>query len=145
VTIPDLAVATSITLQDVGLTADSSYWLIPDRKNSGIYTGVQLRAFGRYDYRSNPQWFDRDLDNWRWDVGSTLPNDLSITGEWGYQTWPSDVLGAVIILAAYYTKFPDAIISGGIQTTEGTVVLGFPDPVQSFVEDWRLSQPLDSA
>jgi hypothetical protein len=25
------------------------------------------------------------------------------------------------------------------------VVLGFPDPVQSFVEDWRLSQPLDSA
>lgn len=145
VTIPDLAVANSVALQEQALTADSTYWLLPDPKTSGIFTGIQFRPFGRYDYRSNPQWFDRDLDNPRWSYGSTLPNDLAITGEWGYQTWPADVLMAVTILAAYYTKFPDAIISGGIQTTEGTVVIGFPDPVQAFIEDWRLATPLDSA
>lgn len=142
ITIPDLQLANSVTLQDVTLDANSTYWLIQDRRSTGIYTGIQFRAFGRYDYRSNPQWFDRNLDNWRWDVGSRLPNDLSITGEWGYRTYPSDVLTAVTILAAYYTKYPDAIISGGIQTTEGTVVLGFPDPVQAFIEDWRLSDPV---
>jgi hypothetical protein len=145
ITIPDLAFAHDVTLQGSTLTANSTYYLIPDPRTSGIYTGLQLRPFGRYDYRSNPQWFDRNLDNPRWDLGSTLPNDLSITGEWGYQTVPSDVLMAVTILAAYYTKFPDAIISGGIQTTEGTVVIGFPDPVQAFIEDWRLATPLDSA
>ena len=142
ITIPDLAVANDVTLQGTSLTLDSTFYLIPDRKNTGIFTGIQFRPFGRYDYRSNPQWFDRDLDNPRWAYGSTLPNDLAITGEWGYHTLPSDVLMAVTILAAYYTKFPDAIISGGIQTTEGTVVIGFPDPVQAFIEDWRLSEPM---
>ena len=145
ITIPDLQLANSVTLQGVTLDVDSTYYLIPDRKNTGVFTGIQFRAFGQYDYRSNPQWFDRNLDNWRWAAGSRLPNDLAIEGEWGYRTYPSDVLTAVTILAAYYTKYPDAIISGGIQTTEGTVVLGFPDPVQAFIDDWRLSEPLVAA
>jgi hypothetical protein len=143
ITIPDLTSANIVSLQGIDLTTDSTYYLIPDRKNTGVYTGIQFRPFGRYDYRSNPQWFDRNLDSWRWGQGEgSLPNDLSITGEWGYRTTPPDVLSAVTILAAYYTKFPDAIISGGIQTTEGTVVIGFPDPVQAFIEDWRLSEPV---
>jgi hypothetical protein len=145
VTIPDLTVANSVSLQGTALTADSTYWLIPDRRNSGVYTGIQFRAFGAYDYRSNPEWFDRNLDNWRWAAGSRLPNDLAVEGEWGYHTPPPDVLSAITILAAYYTKFPDAIISGGIQTTEGTVVIGFPDPVQAFINDWQLSDPLVAA
>ena len=117
--IPDLRTATSVTVNDAPLTADASYYLIPDRHDQTIYTGLQFRAFqGRSNpsrsYLSDPLWFDKNLDNpyYRARGGGvddwSQPNDLSITGDWGWSPLPSDVLQATKVLAAFYTKRPDS-------------------------------------
>src|SRR6266581_4697665 len=93
--IPDLRTATSVTLQSTPLNANSTYWLIPDATTGGsVNLGIQFRPFNQqYAYLSNPEWFDRGLDilfhyyGVRW---STLPNDLVITGNWGWDPYPDD-------------------------------------------------------
>ena len=146
VTIPDLQSATSVTLQGATLTADSTYYLIPDRANSGVYTGIQFRAFGA-DWRSNPEWFDRNLDTY-WQRFNTpwgsLPNDLVITGTWGWATLPIEVWQATRIYAAWLTKRTDAILTNVIQGPEGTIsdLSQLPPEVAQFVEEWRLGSLL---
>lgn len=121
VSIPDLRSVTSVTLQGATLEADASYWLLPDAKHSGVYVNVQLRAFGG-DYRSNPQWFDRNLDQPWYREGSGLPNDLVITSSaWGWDSKPDELLIGVKALAAWLTKRADAALSGGIVDAAGTV------------------------
>ena len=142
VTIPDLRSTSEITLQGTTLEAESTYYLVPDRMNTGVYTGVQFRAFGAYDYRSNPEWFDRNLDNPRWGRDHySLPNDLVITGTWGHVPIPAEVQHATIVLAAYYVLRSDALLSGQLARLEQGVVLDYsnlPIEVQNFVETWRL-------
>lgn len=142
--IPDLIVASTITLQDVELTDGETCWLIPDRQNTGVFTGIQVRPYGFYDYRSNPQWFDRNLDSWLWPYygRGDLPNDLKITGQWGHVTYPAELLHATMVLAAYYTKRPDAVLSGGIQTPEGGIfdLSRLPVEVGQFIEDWLIGE-----
>lgn len=142
-TIPDLRQANTVTLQGTDLTADSTYYLIPDRNNTGVFTGIQFRAFGQgRDYRGNPEWFDRNLDSWRYRGEWSLPNDLSITGEWGHVTLPPELLHATTVLAGYYTKRPDAVLSGGIQTPEGGIfdLSALPVEVTTFIADWKLGE-----
>lgn len=147
-TIPDLKQANLVTLQGTDLTVDETYYLIPDRNNSGVYTGIQFRAFGQNnDYRANPEWFDRNLDNWYWRGRNnewSLPNDLSITGEWGHVPLPDELLWATTVLAGYITKRPDAVLSGGIQTPEGGIfdLSRLPVEVNVFVDNWRLGESL---
>jgi hypothetical protein len=139
--IPDLLTASSVTLQGSDLVAESGYWLVPDRNNTGTYTAIQFRPFGRYDYRSNPEWFDRNLDSWRWPL-SSLPNDLVITGEWGHRSLPPELLHATVVLAGYYTKRSDAVLSGGLQTPEGNIfdLSNLPVEVSTFIEGWKLGE-----
>jgi len=146
-TIPGLRTATSVTLQGSALTADSTYWLTPDAQQTGVYTGLQLRAFGSGrqggpSYLSNPEWFDRDLDSPKamYRGLSSLPNDLSIAGAWGYTDIPEPVLHATKVLAAYYTKRPDAILSGSLVTPDGNFVnlSTLPIEVRAFVDEWRV-------
>lgn len=144
VAIPDLIVASSVLLQGVDLVADESYWLIPDRNNTGVFTGIQFRAYDTYDYRSNPEWWDRNLDSRLWGHygQGRLPNDLKITGQWGHVTYPSELLHATLVLAAYYTKRPDAVLSGGIQTPEGGIfdLSRLPVEVGQFIDDWKVGE-----
>lgn len=120
VSIPDLRAATSVTLQGSALDADESYWLLPDTRHSGVYVNLQLRAFGS-DYRANPQWFDRNLDQPWYGQGSGLPNDLAITGDWGWVDKPDELLLGVKALAAWITKRADAVLSGGVTDQAGNV------------------------
>ncbi len=150
VTIPGLRTATSVSNQGTALVADSTYYLIPDSQQTGVYTGIQFRAFGTRGmegpwWLSNPEWFDRNLDS-PWYPGNrggatSLPNDLSIAGDWGYiddATMPEAVRHAVKVLAAYYTKRPDALLSGGITTPDGNTfdLTRFPIEVQDFIREW---------
>lgn len=151
--IPGLRTASSVTLQSAALAADSTYYLVPDSQQSGVYTGIQFRAFGTRGqgswWLSNPEWFDRNLDSpwypanrsggWQ----TSLPNDLSIAGTWGYlddSTMPEAVRHAVKVLAGYYTKRPDAILSGGITTPDGNTfdLSRYPVEVQDFIREWNV-------
>lgn len=121
VSIPDLRTATSITLQGSALTADESYWLLPDTRHSGVFVNLQLRTFGG-DHRSNPQWFDRNLDQAWYHVGYGLPNDLVIVGDWGWTSKPDDLLLGVKSLAAWITKRADAVLAGAVQNPDGSIL-----------------------
>ncbi|MEO8549314.1 MAG: hypothetical protein ABI678_05060, partial [Kofleriaceae bacterium] len=59
---------------------------------------------------------------------------------------PEAVRHAVKVLAAYYTKRPDAILSGAITTPDGNFVnlSALPVEVRSFIEDWRVGSMLQS-
>ena len=145
-TIPDLRTVSAASLQGTTLTADSTYWLIPSRQQpvSGdpIYTGIQLHAYSRWDYRANPEWFDRNLDQWRWQGGYSLPNDLVITGLWGWTTTPSQWKFATIALASYYYQHADALFSGARATPEGNIfdLSALPSEVRELVADWAIGE-----
>ena len=64
-TIPDLRSTTAVTLNDAALTADSTYYLIPDRNNSGVYVGIE---FPSYRQRLSPglNTFDINYTHLRW-------------------------------------------------------------------------------
>lgn len=149
-TIPGLRTASSIQLAGSAITADQSYWLIPDALQTGLYTGIALRGYNqRRDgpgYLAYSDWFDTNRDQiWRRGGNFTSqPNDLSIAGSWGFvdnSDFPEPIRFAAKVLAAFYTKYPDAVLVGSIQTAnDGSIDLsGFPLPVQQFVADWRLS------
>jgi len=150
-TIPDLRSVTSVTLNGSALTQNSSYWLMPDRHDPTIFTGIQFRAFqSRMRPRSDwwigsADWFDRgyDLVNRQGVADDTsMPNDLVITGNWGWSPIPDDVLQATKVLAAFYTKRPDAVLADVEITPEGNarIFKGVPLEVREFVMDWALGE-----
>ncbi len=147
--IPDLRVATSVTLNGAALTADTTYYLMPDRHDPTMFTGIQFRAFqGRSDAPSwshGGTWFDYgfDLPNRASPVSdSSLPNDLIITGNWGWSPLPDDLLQATKVLAAYYTKRPDSVLADVQITPEGAALIykNLPFEVKEFVMDWALGE-----
>jgi len=146
--IPGLRTATSVTLQSTALTANTTYWLLPDDQQTGVYTGIQFRAFrgpgyGGEWYLSNPEWFDRNLDSWRYPgTGGALPNDLVIVGAWGYTTIPDPVLLATKALASWYTLRPDALLSGVRFTPDGNVfdLSKYPAEVAQFIVEWKTGE-----
>lgn len=149
--IPGLATATSVTLQGTALVADTTYWLLPDDQQSGVYTGIQFRAFRRPGsggkwWLGNPEWFDRDLDSpfypGNYGLGGTLPNDLVIAGTWGYATIPDPALLATKALASWYTLRPDALLSGTRFTPDGNIfdLAKYPTEVAQFITDWKTGE-----
>lgn len=148
-TIPDLQSVTSVTENGATLVANETYYLIPDRRSSGIYTGIQLRVPDqRRDgpwYLHNAEWWDRGLD-WRRSTYTSDANDLVITGTWGYNTdstapaLPDELLHATKVLAAWYTKRPDSVMAGVQVSPEGAVsdFRNVPQEVAGFIEEWRL-------
>ena len=149
--IPDLRTVSSITLQGTALAADSTYWLVPARQQpssgSTIYTGLQFRAYDTYDYRSNPEWFERNLDSPYWAHRRYgLPNDLVITGLWGWASVPAQWKLATLVLAGYEYKRPDSLLANVAITPEGaTLDYGqMPPEVRELIEGWRLSETVVS-
>jgi hypothetical protein len=146
IAIPDLRTASSITLQGSTLTADSTYWLVPAKQQPGdgttIYTGLQFRAYDTYDYRSNPEWFDRNLDSPYWSVRRYgLPNDLVITGLWGWTSVPAQWKIATLVLAGWNYKRPDSLLANVAITPEGNELQygQMPPEVRELIDGWRLS------
>lgn len=148
---------TSVTLAGSTLAADTSYWLIPDVQQTGVYTAIQTRAFGaRRDgpaYLHYPDWFDTNKDSPKYGgLLNSLPNDLVIVGDAGYidggtPDLPEPARFATKVLAAFYTKYPDAVLVGSISTVnDGSIDLsGFPLPVVQFVADWKAHSGVGSA
>jgi hypothetical protein len=141
VALPGLISTTSVTLAGTSMTLDTDAHLIPDTQQTGSYVGIQFRPFGAgANYRSWPSWFDTNLDR-RWYPGfSSDPNDLVITGTWGYNPLPDELLLATKALAFWYTKRPDAILGGVSLTPAGAEVdlSQYPVEVREFISAWRL-------
>lgn len=147
VALPGLRTASSVALSDSALTADDTYHLIPDTQQTGVYIGIQFRPFGRgADYRSWPNWFDTNLDR-RWYPGYTSdPNDLVITGDWGYVDYPDELIHATNVLAAWYARRPDSLLGGVSVTPGGTEIdMGaLPIEVRLFIDSWKIGTSLVS-
>lgn len=142
VTIPDLRAASNVTIAGSTLTADETYWLIPSVQAPDIYTGVQVRGYRTGSpnwYLAYPEWFDRNLDNARWGL-SSLPNDLVVTGLWGWTQPPAVWKLATMALAGYFLKHGDALLAGAAQTPEGAILdySAFPSEAQHLIKDWSL-------
>lgn len=148
--IPDLRSVSSIAQAGTTLTADTTYYLIPDRHDTTIYTGIQFRPFQSHfranqSYLSNPEWFDRNLDNprhWGGVYDSSPPNDLVITGNWGWSPIPAEVTQATKVLAAFYTKRPDSVLADVEITPQGNarIFSGLPLEIREFIMDWALGE-----
>lgn len=154
--LPGMRSVSSVTQQGTALVADSTYYLIPDPMQSGLYTAIQLRGFGaaRSDgpwYLHNPEWFDRDLDNPRYfpqGQWTSLPNDLVVAGSAGYldADMPETVRHVNKVLAVFFTKRPDAILSGAVSTPDGSSfdLSGYPIEFQDFVREWKVGGYVES-
>lgn len=157
--LPDLRSVNSVTLNTATLTQNSSFYLIPDRINSGVYVGIEIPAIrlraeygGGYSYKAAPDWWDRNMDSPKWQAWgwSALPNDLAIdSDQWGWAAadYPEELLHATKVLAAWFTVRPDSVFSNVIQTPGGTLadVSQYPPEVQMFVGQYRLEDSAVSA
>jgi hypothetical protein len=144
ITIPDLRTASTVTRQGTTLTADSTFWLLPSPQAADIFTGVQLHQYNLYDYRSNPEWFDRNLDQqwYRYGSLSSMPNDVVITGLWGWTSVPAQWKLATLTLAGYEYKRPDSLLANVSMTPEGGILdYGqMPPEVKELIDGWKLPQ-----
>ena len=149
--LPDLRSVSAISMNGAALTADQTYYLMSDRHDPSIFTGIQFRAFqGRQRpangwWVGNSAWFDNgyDLPNRARPVDdSSQPNDLVITGNWGWSPLPEDLLQATKVLAAFYTKRPDSVLADVEITPEGNarVYSGLPLEIREFIMDWALGE-----
>lgn len=144
--IPDLRTATTVSKSGGELAADSGYWLLPDRYSQDIFTSIQFRVFQPFPegpwYLHDAGWFDKGLDfgNAAGRSWTSLPNDLTILGDWGWDTLPDELELATKVLAGYYTKRPDSLLSGSSVSQDGTYrdYSNLPIEVQDFVRDWNL-------
>lgn len=143
--LPGLRSVGTLSLNGAAFTANESYWLVPDAMQTGVYLAVSFHPFGGQDYRSNPQWFDRNLDSPKWQSlqqsRRSLPNDLIIANSaWGYldANLPEPVRDANTRHAAWLTLRSDALLSGARATETGIFDLSnLPIEVQQFVASWK--------
>lgn len=147
IALPGLAASSSITLASTTLTLNETAWLIPDSQQTGLFTGLQFRPFNaRAGYRSFPDWFDTNKDQ-RWYPGfGSDPNDLVITGDWGFASLPDELIHATNVLAAWYTRRPDSLLGGVQSTADGTIIdMGaLPVEVKLFIENWSIGNAVVS-
>jgi len=144
-TIPDLRLPGTVLLNGVELTRDSTYYLVPDRNNSGVFVAIEFPGRTGYfdDYRRYPDWFDRGLDDPRWRnrTARALPNDLEFRNPlWGHSPLPAELIQATVILAAWLTKRSTAGLANVVIAPEGGILdyTAWPPEVRSFVDDWRI-------
>lgn len=149
ITVPDLRSVATVTLGGSTLTEGETFHPIPSAQANDIYTGIQVRTFrGPWTstnwYLAYPEWFDRNLDSPLYGTrgDTSLPNDLVVTGLWGWANPPSVWKLATLALAGYYIKHGDALLSGAAQTPEGAVLdySQFPSEVQRLIMDWKLGE-----
>lgn len=142
--IPDIHRVESVSWNGSDLTPDSTVYFIPDRLNTGVFVAVEIPALMGIgeDYRSFPEWFDRNYDSprWRGRRSQTLPNDLTITGDWGHDPYPLELLRATTILAAWMTRRANALLANAAQDATGAILdySAWPPEVTSFIHEWRI-------
>lgn len=157
--IPGIRTVTAVNWQGSAMTFSvppgnsGACWFLPDVQQSGIYTGLQLRVYRStpQGYLANPDWFDMNLDSPYHPANRgggymqhTIPNDLTITGDWGYldADLPEPLLHATKVLASFYTMRGPTILADVILTPAGGVMnlAKFPGEAQDFITEWRLGE-----
>lgn len=143
--IPDCRSVSAVRLNGAELEQDVTFFLQPDRMQSGVFVGIELPDRNAFNYLRTHDWFDRgyDLPEYRRRLVSGLPNDLAIDStQWGHDPLPAELQHACAVLAAFYSIRPDALLSGARQTPEGNVfdLSRLPLEVQGFVNDWKLTE-----
>ena len=158
--LPIPALRTATTVVYGGTTLDSTaYWLLPDVLQTGVYTGIQFRAFRVSDsgpwWLANSLWFDKALDS-PFNPGNygggyvftSMPNDTSITGDWGYDPGrePSAFLHALAAFAGFYAMRPNALLADSVITPQGGVLSysQMPAEVRDFIAAWSAGQQVVS-
>ena len=158
VPIPGFRTLTTVTYGGATVTANASYWALPDAQQTGVYTGLQFRAF-RADGQPNwwyadPNWFDKALDSpfYPGNYGggyayTSMPNDLTIVGSAGYDNTveggvPYPVLNAIKVYAAFETMRPTSLLADVAITPQGGVInySQMPAEVRDFIAQWRIGQ-----
>lgn len=151
------------TLLDVAVPGDGndspSAWGLWDENEgedgSNLIIALQFRPWrvqgGAPWWYVDSQWWDKGLDNpfYPGNLGgayaaSSMPNDLVIVGDGGYEAGqePFDLRHAVKILAAFYTKRPDSVLSGVSVSPEGVAMVyrELPMEVRDFIGSWRIGE-----
>lgn len=128
----------TVTLSGATMTEGTDVWFLPDRRNPNVTTTVQLRYYDPAAFRSDPNWFDRNLD-----VAANRgaePNDLVVTGVIGHPFPTDDIIHAVTELAAWYYWRAKSGATGVVTTPTGeTIGLDSEPPRYArFVADWRI-------
>lgn len=149
VAIPALRTATTVSQYGGALTANASYYLLPDAQQTGVYTAIQFRTFrNRFGpwYYANPNWFDMNLDspffpaNYAGYGDTSLPNDTAIVGDWGWEPTfePLGAVHAVSVLSEFFTMRPPAILADSAITPQGGVLTysQMPAEVRQFARDF---------
>ena len=143
----------TVTKGGAALASGTTFHLIPDDQQSGVYTAMSFRAFssrgGGPWWLHSSEWFDRNLDSPLYNgfYGGSLPNDLVLTNvDVGYldATFPYAARHAAKVLAAFYTKRPDALLSGASFGPDGTAfdLSRLPLEVTAFIAGWRIGDQL---
>lgn len=139
----------------VGFAAGDSagVWAIADPLNSGVYVGLQFRAWradsDRPWWLADSLWWDKALDSpyypGNWGGGyawTSMPDDLVVSGNGGYAagTEPYFLRHAVKVLAAFYTQRGPTILADTIITPAGGVMqtARLPGEVVDFLADWKI-------
>lgn len=172
VPIPGFRIFTAVARSGAELLPNSGYWAVPDAQQTGVFTGMAFRAATGPDFWpgnpgtpygpwiTNPLWFDQAADSpfFPTNVGgayflTSLPNDLTIVGEAGYDpTFPPDIapgppsiaLLAIRALAAWLTLRPASILADQAITPAGGVLTysSSPAEVRDFIAAFRGGQPM---
>ena len=151
--IPDLQSVVTVKHEESVLIERESYWLLPDKRTPGIFTGIQLRHYGSDTSRRGDAW-DRNMDpaglGQARNIGS-VPLDLQVDGKWGYgdpevpdpaPLYPDEVLFATTVLSAFYVLRPDSVLGNISVTPDGAIrsYADLPIEVRTFIEEWRLGE-----
>lgn len=142
ISLPGVRAITSVLKDGSALTANETYYLIPDDQQSGVYTGLQFRAYGPYGLPST--WFDRgyDLPDFQRRVGlGSLPNDLTVVADVGYldADLPQMLRLVTKALAGALTLYGPSVLTGTLVTPEGnTLATSAWDLFEAFKKDWKL-------
>ena len=140
--VPKTDASRVVTLGGVTLTEGTGYWLLPDRRNPDISVTIQLFMFDTQRnnwYKSDPEWWDKNLDRW-WSRFGNTPLDLRVSGYNGHPTWTNDVTHEVTFLSAWFYWRAKSGASGVIQTPTGEEIdLGSePSASPTFTGNWRV-------
>lgn len=130
-----------VTLNGATMTENTNYWLLPDRRNPAVSTQLQVRPWDRSRpdwYKSDPFWFDKNLD--RYPYGPGTPLDLSVTGTEGHPQVSGDVFAAIAELACWEYWRSKGGVSSYASSLSGTQVdLSVePDLYTKMVEHWKV-------
>lgn len=131
----------TVTLSGGALTYGASYWLLPDRRNPDVAVTIQLRLYDRSRpdwYKANPNWFDANMDSWRYALSIGSPNDLVVSGPEGHPNPAADVVNMCKVMAALLYWQAKSGASGTITIPTGETIDLTANPIgyDEFVKSW---------